>query len=83
VFLLCNNELLAISEEINAIFKTLIDILNNQDEVISVDKLTQTLLRFEENYSSILSVSAREPLMFLYFIYSIKQFSEEVVCLFH
>lgn len=77
VFFLCASELEAIAKEIGRLFSAL---SRNVFSAIEIDTtpLTEKIRDFEDNYLHVLQVTAREPLVFVLFISSLKSFQEEV-----
>lgn len=81
-FTLCEIELTALQREINDCFLQLMQSPGFGNTPIDTASLSEKIVRFEENYQTVLTVSAREPMVFLYFIFSIKILCREFKFLF-
>jgi len=69
-FALCAEELKALAKEMDAVFQQLI---KGKDK-LNTAMLTMKLTEFEQHFQTVLNVTAREPLLFLLFIFYIKSF---------
>ncbi len=91
IFTICHDELAAINQAIITVLQqkqqqmtpprslTLQTQPSLQQPMIDTEALAVAIDRFEENYQQVLQVTAREPLAFLLFIYSLKAFSKQIV----
>ncbi len=73
LFSLCLTEFKAISEELNKLFTTLSFTSPN-----STADLEQTIYRLEETYLHVLQVTSPDPIVFLFFLSSLKELCKEV-----
>lgn len=81
-FTLCAPELIAINQEIGvAIAACMANIANKKHEFV-LSALAEKLMPLEANYSTVLQISAREPLVFLLFITSLKALADELQALY-
>ena len=74
----CSIELTEIEKEISILFSTVSKRMSNKVYHVNTDALAQSIQRLESNYQQALQVTARDPLVFLLFIASLKAFCEEV-----
>ena len=72
-FTLCQDELTSIRNELDQIFMQMA-----KQITIETSNLTQKIERLEENYHHVLKATAREPLVFLLFIFGLKNMNEEI-----
>jgi hypothetical protein len=77
-FSICTSELTAICQEIDRLFEGLIVLMLGKKFFPNVSMLDEKILKLEESYHHILQISAREPLVFLLFIFSLKSLSNEM-----
>ena len=82
IFNLCYNEMTAIAQEINKLVLAVISVYAYQNNQIDVLALAVKIRHLEDNYQNVLQVTAREPLVFLLFIASLKILNEELVKLY-
>ncbi len=77
-FAVCSNELTAICQEIERLFEGLIAVVMGKKIYPNINMLQEKIQQLEETYNHVLQVSAREPLVFLLFIFSLKALSKEI-----
>lgn len=77
-FAVCDPELTAILNEMNLMFREAISLFAHQSHQLHTARLQETIQKLDDNYQSVLRVAAREPLVFLLFIASLKSFAEEI-----
>ena len=82
IFNLCYNEMTAIMQEINRIVLAVISVYGWQPAKFDVLALAEKIRQLEDNYHNVLQVTAREPLVFVLFIASLKTLNEELVKLY-
>lgn len=78
IFLLCVEELKTIAVEIDNALTEIMRKLRNRNYQLQSLKLSPQITRLEDSYQNILRVSAREPLVFLLFIFSLKELENEI-----
>lgn len=76
-FTLCGEELTAIGNEIDQNLCDVMHLLRHKKVIVN-SKLDLLAKHLENNYQNVLRVSAREPLVFLLFMFSLKAFNEEI-----
>lgn len=76
-FQLAEDEFKKIVNDIDADLSALMFLLRNK-KMITGGALQQNIKHFEDNYQNVLRVSAREPLVFLLFIFSLKAMNAEL-----
>jgi hypothetical protein len=77
-FTICSEELTAICQEIERLFEGLMAVVMGKKFFPHINMLQEKIQRLEETYNHVLQVSAREPLVFLLFIFSLKALSNEM-----
>lgn len=77
-FAVCELELTAILKEMDSHFSEAIAIFAHQKHHLHTSMLREKIAKLEENYHHVLQVAAREPLVFLLFISSLRMFNEEI-----
>jgi uncharacterized membrane protein YccC len=77
-FAVCAPELEAINDEINSILTESIHLLRHKKYHLHTARLKEKITKLEENFHYVLQVAAREPLVFLLFISSLKAFDGEI-----
>lgn len=78
VFNLCSNELQDIATEIERIFNTLINLSKGHEATINESELEDKIKNLEINYTNVLRVAAREPLVFSLFIAALQGLEREL-----
>lgn len=81
IFDVCRDELVHVNDDITRIFTKLAQQIHAQNDVLetSIDLLGQHIEQLEAVYTSALQVIAREPLVFLLFIASLKSLHKELL----
>jgi hypothetical protein len=82
IFQVCNDELTAVSQEMEKIIADVIGVLTYKKQHLELANLDVKITRFEENYQNVMRITAREPLVLLLFIASLKAFRNEVAALY-
>jgi|GEM_PF-1278087 uncharacterized membrane protein YgaE (UPF0421/DUF939 family) len=77
-FSVCLQELSAVSNEIGRVIEGMMMRVMNRNYHLDTDALVRHIKRLEENYTNVLQVAAREPLVFLLFINSLKCFCNAI-----
>lgn len=80
-FQLCAEELGGITKELKNIFDQLINQSHLNNTQVDVTLLKGKIKRFEENFTNVLQVSAKDPLIFLLFISSLNALCEAIAAL--
>lgn len=81
-FGVCNDELTHISQEISKIFLEINAVFRYKNPLLDTQGLAIKIKELEENYQNALHVVAREPLVFMLFIASLKIFNQELASLY-
>lgn len=81
-FDLCEAELTALEQEIGKLLAEVGGIFRYKNPLLDTAGLAVKINRFEENYQHVLQVSAREPLVFMLFIASLRAFNKELTQLY-
>lgn len=82
-FTLCALELTAINQEITATMAASMAKIANKKQSFDFTALTEKIMSFETSYHTVLQISAREPLVFLLFMTSLKALADELQALYH
>lgn len=78
IFSLCRKELVDVYREICKAFLEAIAVVKSKQAVIATKQLEYKIHALEENYSHVLQVAAKEPLMVMLFIDSLKLLSAKL-----
>lgn len=82
VFGLCANEMDGISHEVTAIILELIKVLAGNKGKVNAIALSVRIKHLDDNYQNVLRITAREPLVFVLFISSLKILNDELMLLY-
>jgi len=74
---LCSVEISGVLNALIVLFSSLKKSCLSAEQVVDINILEQKINQLEENYQQVLQVTTPEPLVFLLFIFSLKDFSRE------
>ncbi|HEX4044548.1 MAG TPA: hypothetical protein VHZ76_02650 [Gammaproteobacteria bacterium] len=75
IFSLCQSELIDMLQAINKVLMAASKRkINLAIQSIDTSELSASIERFEENYQTVLKITSQEPVVFLLFIFNLKQF---------
>lgn len=77
-FVVCREEFAAVLRAIDMLFRRLPRSLDTKPEKLDFTPLEKGISRLEESYHNVLQIAAREPLVFLLFIYSLQNLRNEL-----
>lgn len=79
IFAVCEHDLLSILQEINKIYEEFIVLLFAHTSIyLDLNTLQMRINQFEQTYQNVLQVSAREPVVLLFFVMSLQMFAREL-----
>lgn len=78
IFAVCHQELTDIYEELRLNLNEMLNVFKRKNSYLNTQGLLDRIERLENNYQTVLQVTAYEPLVFLLFISSLKDIKEEI-----
>ena len=82
IFQVCNEELTAVSQEMEKLLGDVISVLAFKNQHVDLANLDVKIARFEDNYQHVMQITAREPLPIFLFIATLKAFRNELAALY-